>query len=171
MTNITISANAYVAIGSNLADSAQQVLRAFTAIAALPHTHLCSRSSLYLTAPVGYADQPDFINAVAHIQTTLTPQQLLTALLEIEQQFGRERTFRNAPRVIDLDVLLYNDLQQHDAGLTLPHPRMHERAFVLAPLVEITADITIPGRGQAVNYLQATHNQDLHRVGDDWQRQ
>lgn len=170
MTNTATPAHAFVAIGSNLADPAQQALRAFNAIAVLPHTRLCSRSSLYLTAPVGYADQPDFINAVAHIQTSLTPHQLLRALLEIEQSFGRERTFRNAPRVIDLDLLLYNDSQQHDAGLTLPHPRMHERAFVLAPLVEIAPDIVIPGHGRAADCLHATHDQDLQRVEDVWQR-
>jgi 2-amino-4-hydroxy-6-hydroxymethyldihydropteridine diphosphokinase len=171
MTNTTPSGYAFIAIGSNLANPAQQVLNAFTAIAALPGTTLCSRSALYLTAPVGYADQPDFINAVTHIRTTLTPHQLLNALLEIEHQFGRERTFRNAPRVIDLDLLLYDDVQQHDVGLTLPHPRMHERAFVLAPLTEIAPDIVIPGHGRAADYLQATHDQDLHRVKDDWQRQ
>ena len=171
MTNIAPPASAFVAIGSNLADSAYQVLRAFSAIAALPVTRLCARSSLYLTAPVGYAEQPDFINAVAHIETTLAPRQLLSALLEIEHIFGRERTFRNAPRVIDLDLLLYNNLQQHDDGLTLPHPRMHERAFVLAPLIEIAPNIVIPGQGRATDYLHATHDQDLHRVEDSWQRQ
>ncbi|MDR3390474.1 MAG: 2-amino-4-hydroxy-6-hydroxymethyldihydropteridine diphosphokinase [Sulfuriferula sp.] len=171
MTNTTPPGYAFIAIGSNLANPAQQVLNAFTAIAALPDTALCARSSLYLTAPVGYADQPDFINAVTQVRTGLTPHQLLNALLEIEHQFGRERTFRNAPRVIDLDLLLYDDVQQHDAGLTLPHPRMHERAFVLAPLTEIAPDITIPGHGRAADYLPATHDQDLHRVEDNWQRQ
>lgn len=170
MTNAATPATAFIAIGSNLAEPTLQVLHALTAIANLPATHLCARSSLYLSAPVGYADQPDFINAVACIETGLTPQTLLDALLGIEQQFGRERTFRNAPRVIDLDVLLYNDLQQHDAGLTLPHPRMHERAFVLAPLMEIAPDIIIPGLGAAGKYLPATHNQALQRVKDSWQR-
>lgn len=170
MINAATPATAFIAIGSNLAEPAQQVLHALYAIANLPATRLSARSSLYLTAPVGYADQPDFINAVARINTKLTPHALLDALLEIEQQFGRERTFRNAPRVIDLDVLLYNDLQQHDAGLTLPHPRMHERAFVLAPLMEIAPDIMIPGLGPAANYLSATHNQALQRVDDDWER-
>lgn len=171
MTNTATPAHAFVAIGSNLAEPAQQALHAFSAIAELPHTRLCSRSSLYLTAPVGYADQPDFINAVAYIQTSLTPHQLLSALLEIEQLFGRERTFRNAPRVIDLDLLLYNDLQQHDTGLTLPHPRMHERAFVLAPLIEMAPEIVIPGHGRAVDCLHTVHDQSLQRVEDNWQRQ
>lgn len=171
MTEPLAAANAFVAIGSNLADSAHQVLTAFDAIAALPHTSLQARSSLYLTAPVGYADQPDFINAVAHIHTSLPPQQLLAALLEIEQQFGRQRTFRNAPRVIDLDVLLYNDIQLNDAGLTLPHPRMHERAFVLVPLIEIASGLVIPGYGRAVDCLHIIENGHLTRVEDNWQRQ
>jgi 2-amino-4-hydroxy-6-hydroxymethyldihydropteridine diphosphokinase len=106
-TTTLLPARAFVALGSNLADPAGQVLAALDAIAALPGTRLLARSSLYLNAAVGYADQPDFINAVALLETTLTPQQLLDALLNIEHAFGRERTFRNAPRVIDLDVLSY----------------------------------------------------------------
>lgn len=162
-------AHAYIALGSNLADPAQQVLRAFTALNQLPHSQLLARSSLYLTAPVGYADQPDFINAAAHISTALTPAQLLSAVLDIEHQFGRERTFQNAPRILDLDVLLYDDVQQHEAGLTLPHPRMHERAFVLMPLAEIAPDLIIPARGSISTWLQAAQNQDLHQVADNWQ--
>lgn len=162
-------AHAYIALGSNLADPAQQVLRAFDALNHLPHSQLLARSSLYLTAPVGYADQPDFINAVAHISTELTPAQLLSAVLDIEHQFGRERTFQNAPRILDLDVLLYDNVQQHETGLTLPHPRMHERAFVLVPLAEIAPDISIPGREHINTDLQAVQNQDLHQVADNWQ--
>lgn len=165
-----VAANAFVAIGSNLADSAQQVLTAFDAIAALPRTSLQARSTLYLTAPVGYADQPDFINAVVHIHTKLPPQRLLLALLEIEERLGRQRTFRNAPRVIDLDVLLYNDIQINDVGLTLPHPRMHERAFVLVPLIEIAPDLIIPGYGRAVDCLSNIDNGHITRVDDNWQR-
>jgi 2-amino-4-hydroxy-6-hydroxymethyldihydropteridine diphosphokinase len=162
-------AHAYIALGSNLANPAQQVIRAFAALDGLPNSQLLARSSLYLTAPVGYADQPDFINAVAHISTELTPAQLLNAVLEVEHQFGRERTFQNAPRILDLDVLLYDDAQLHEAGLTLPHPRMHERAFVLVPLAEIAPDLKIPGRGHLSTWLQAVQNQDLHKVADNWQ--
>ncbi len=162
-------AHAYIALGSNLADPAQQVLHAFDALNQLPTSKLLARSSLYLTAPVGYADQPDFINAVAHISTELTPAQLLGAILDIEHQFGRERTFQNAPRILDLDVLLYDNVIQHETSLTLPHPRMHERAFVLVPLAEIAPDLNIPGRGAMIADLQAVQNQDLHRVADNWQ--
>lgn len=170
MTSCTLTslpASAFVGLGSNLANPAEQVLHAVKAIAALPDTRLLARSALYLNAPVGYADQPDFINAVAHIETGLSPHDLLAALLEIEHQFGRERSFRNAPRVIDLDVLIYADLQCHDTGLTLPHPRMHERAFVLVPLLEIAPQVFIPGRGLAANYLTgAPHG--LQPVNDTW---
>ncbi|MHB1245943.1 MAG: 2-amino-4-hydroxy-6-hydroxymethyldihydropteridine diphosphokinase [Sulfuriferula sp.] len=167
-TATRLPARAYVALGSNLADPAGQVLAALDAIAALPDTRLLARSSLYLNAAVGYADQPDFINAVVLLETGLTPQQLLDALLNIEHVFGRERTFRNAPRVIDLDVLSYAALQCHDAGLTLPHPRMHERAFVLIPLLEISPDMVIPGLQAAAHYLPDVSGHGLTRVADNW---
>lgn len=156
----------FIALGSNLADPASQVIEAFDAIAALPETELSSRSSLYLSTPVGYADQPDFINAVIRIKTRLSPRRLLAALLDLEQRRGRERTFRNAPRVIDLDILLYNELTQDDSELTLPHPRMHERAFVLMPLLEIAPEITIPGHGSALRCMEKTTAQLLLRVDD-----
>ena len=166
-TLTSLPATAFVALGSNLADPAEHVLHALQAIAALPDTRLLARSALYLNAPVGYADQPDFINAVTHIETDLSPHDLLAALLAIELQFGRERSFRNAPRVIDLDLLIYADLQCHDTGLTLPHPRMHERAFVLVPLLEIAPGVVIPGRGPAADYpTDASHG--LNPVADDW---
>lgn len=167
----TLPARAFVALGSNLANPAGQVLAAFDAIAVLPHTRLLARSSLYLNAAVGYAGQPDFINAVAQIETSLTPHRLLDALLDIEHAFGRERTFRNAPRVIDLDVLSYAALQCHDAGLTLPHPRLHERAFVLVPLLEIAPDMAIPGLQAAACYLPGVAGHGLTRVEDSWTSQ
>ena len=156
----------FIALGSNLADPASQVVEAFGAIAALPETELCSRSSLYLSTPVGYADQPDFINAVIRIKTCLSPQRLLAALLDMEQRRGRARTFRNAPRVIDLDILLYNEITQDDSELTLPHPRMHERAFVLMPLLEIAPEITIPGHGFAIRCMENIADQPVRRVDD-----
>ena len=167
-TPTKLPAHAFVALGSNLSDPAGQVLAALDAIAALPDTRLLARSSLYLNAAVGYADQPDFINAVAQLETSLAPHQLLDALLNIEHAFGRERTFRNAPRVIDLDVLSYAALQCHDAGLTLPHPRMHERAFVLVPLLEIAPDMVIPGLQAAAHYLPGVSGHGLTRVADNW---
>lgn len=152
---------AFIALGANLDDPARQVERAFPELARLPQTRLLARSSLYLTKPVGYTDQPDFINAVALIETELPAWQLLEHLLAIEQRHGRRREFRNAPRTLDLDLLLYDDLVMHEPGLTLPHPRMHERAFVLTPLLEIAPDCAIPGIGPAAA---------LHGVDDDGMR-
>ncbi|HET9114296.1 MAG TPA: 2-amino-4-hydroxy-6-hydroxymethyldihydropteridine diphosphokinase [Burkholderiales bacterium] len=156
----------FIALGSNLADPARQIMLAFDAIAGLPETSLRARSSLYLTAPVGYADQPDFINAVIKINTGLAPRLLLTALLDIEQRQGRERTFRNAPRVIDLDILLYHEMVLDESELTLPHPRMHERAFVLMPLLEIAPEINIPGHGPAICFLKHESSPSVRRVDD-----
>ena len=148
--------HAFVALGANLDDPADQVERAFPELARLPRTRLLARSSLYLTKPVGYTEQPDFINAVALIETTLSPRQLLDQLLAIEQRHGRRREFRNAPRTLDLDLLLYGALVMHEPGLTLPHPRMHERAFVLAPLLEIAPACIIPAVGPAATALRET---------------
>jgi 2-amino-4-hydroxy-6-hydroxymethyldihydropteridine diphosphokinase len=108
---------------------------------------------------VGYVDQPDFINAVAQVETSLAPRALLAALLDIEHRHGRERSFRNAPRTLDLDLLLYGSAHFHEDGLTLPHPRMTERAFVLRPLLEIAPDAQIPGHGRAADWLAACADQ------------
>ena len=157
---------AFIGLGSNLEDPPGQLLRALAAIARLPGTQLLDNSSLYSGAALGYADQPDFVNAVAKIATELSPQALLLALLQIEHQHGRERTFRNAPRILDLDVLLYDDVQLHEPGLTIPHPQMHLRAFVLQPLLEIAPDASIPGIGRAEIELGKCHNQTLERLAD-----
>ncbi len=150
--------NAYIALGSNLPGNsgspASQVLSAFQAIGKLPKTGLTKQSSLYQSPPVGYDNQPDFINAVAQIHTDLSASALLDALLDIEQEFGRERPFPNAPRVLDLDLLLYDDLTIQSQKLTLPHPRMCERSFVLLPLAEITPDLHIPKHGSIVELLK-----------------
>lgn len=140
---------ASIGLGANLNDPAAQVEYALAELDRLPATRLLARSSLYASAPVGYVDQPDFINAVAQVETALAPRALLAALLDIEHRHGRERSFRNAPRTLDLDLLLYGDARFHEEGLTLPHPRMSERAFVLLPLLEIAPDIQIPGLGRA----------------------
>lgn len=142
---------AVIALGSNLENPVQQVEASLAAIAALPGVALLRRSSCYQTAPVGYADQPDFINAVCEVETTLAPQALLAALLEVEQAFGRVRTFRNAPRVLDLDLLLVEGVVLDTAFLTLPHPRMHQRAFVMLPLAEMAADMQIGAHGAAAD--------------------
>lgn len=161
---------AFVGLGSNLEDPHSQLQRAFAALDKLPGTRLAARSSLYRSAPLGCPDQPDlssqpdFVNAVAKIATSLTPQALLKALLHIENQHGRERTFRNAPRTLDLDVLLYDDVRLHEHGLTIPHPQMHLRAFVLQPLLEIAPDISIPGVGLARLAFAECHDQVLDRI-------
>ena len=158
---------AFVALGSNLDDPRRQVLHGFSALDELSCTRLLARSSLYASAPVGYVDQPDFVNAVAKISTSLTPQALLRALLNIEHQCGRERTFQNAPRTLDLDVLLYDDLVLHEHGLTIPHPQMHLRAFVLQPLLEIQPDCIIPAVGPAASALPACRELSLQRLCED----
>jgi len=144
---------AFVALGANLDGPVAQVAAALSELAALPQTRLVKCSSLYRCAPVGYREQPDFINAVAQLETALAPRALLDALLAIEHNHGRVRDFRNAPRTLDLDLLLYGDLQYHEPGLTLPHPCMHERAFVLVPLAEIAPAVRIPGHGRTAEVL------------------
>jgi 2-amino-4-hydroxy-6-hydroxymethyldihydropteridine diphosphokinase len=150
---------ATIGLGANLNDPAAQVEYALAELDRLPGTRLVTRSSLYASAPVGYVDQPDFINAVAQVETALAPRALLAALLDIEHRHGRERSFRNAPRTLDLDLLLYGDADFHEEGLTLPHPRMTERAFVLLPLLEIAPDTLIPGQGRAADWLDACAEQ------------
>ena len=155
---------AFIGLGSNLDNPPDQIQRALAAIAQLPDTQLLAQSSLYRSAPLGFSDQPDFVNAVAQIATGLTPQALLQALLQIEHQHGRERTFRNAPRILDLDVLLYDEVRLHEPGLTVPHPQMHLRAFVLRPLLELAPDVSIPGVGPAGRALENCHDQSLERL-------
>ncbi len=155
---------AFVGLGSNLADPVAQISQALVALDKLPHTRLVRKSSLYRSAPVGYLEQPDFINAVAQLETQLAPRELLDALLALEQEYGRTREFPNAPRTLDLDVLLYDDLVRHEHGLTIPHPQMHLRAFVLQPLLEIAPDCVIPGVGAAAEAMSHCAGQVLERL-------
>ena len=155
---------AYIALGANLGDPATTVRAAFGALANLPESRVLHCSSLYRTAPVGLADQPEFINAVAKLATTLAPEALLDALHEIEQRFGRVRAERNGPRTLDLDLLLYDDQFIDLPRLTLPHPRLHLRAFVLQPLAEIAPDLAIPGRGTVAAWLPAVANQGIVKL-------
>ena len=156
---------AFIALGSNLQDPALQVKKAFLALDNLPKTKLVKSSSLYLTAPVGYQSQPDFVNAVAEINTDLSPLELLDAILNIEAQAGRERTFANAPRVLDCDLLLYIGVVMNTQKLILPHPRMHERSFVLLPLAEIAPDLCIEKHGNVVKLLQSVQNLETENLG------
>lgn len=156
--------SAFIALGSNLQDPAAQVTRAFGELARLRETELLRRSSLYRSTPVGYDNQPDFINATAEISTALAPMELLHEMLALEASFGRERPFPNAPRVLDLDLLLYDDRVMNTPQLTLPHPRMHERAFVLLPLAEIAPDLEIPGNGRIADLLAACSSQGVEKA-------
>lgn len=163
-TKVQTFCHAFIALGSNLANPELQVRRAFADLSQLPVSRLLNCSAIYRSAPLGRLDQPDFINAVALIETALAPHDLLAALLEIECRRGRVRESLNAPRILDLDLLLYADLQCHEPGLTLPHPRMHQRAFVLQPLLEIAPDCHIPGHGAVAELLTACAEQKLERV-------
>lgn len=155
---------AFVALGSNLEQPAQQIRAAFAALALLPRTTLVQCSSLYRTTPVGYLDQPDFINAVAELHTELTAQALLQRLLEIEADFGRVRSFRNAPRILDLDLLWVEEAVLDTPLLTLPHPRMHERAFVLYPLAELAPQLPIGSHGSAALLAARCPAQGIERL-------
>ena len=154
-------AHAFVGLGANLGDPVAQVTKAIADLAALDETRVVRSSSLYRTAPIGHTDQPDFVNAVVLLDTGLAPRKLLETLLDIERAAGRERSFPNAPRRLDLDLLLYGKQTIDEPGLVVPHPRMHERAFVLAPLVEIAPDAVVPGRGRAAALLRAVSDQDV----------
>lgn len=146
---------AYVGLGSNLDSPASRVSAAVDGLASLPDTRLDTVSRLYRSPPWGVEEQPDFINAVAALDTGLAPDRMLARLQELEKQAGRDRAKaeRWGPRVLDLDLLLYGDTVSSDPRLMLPHPRMHERAFVLVPLLEIAPGIRIPGRGDAAGCL------------------
>ncbi len=157
-------ARAFVALGSNLGDPQATVQAALAALERLPRTTLAAASSLYLSAPLGLHNQPDFINAVAALDTQLGADALLEELFAIEARFGRKRAYLHSPRTLDLDLLLHGDETRRSAQLTLPHPRMHERAFVLQPLVEIAPDAFIPGHGAAVALLENVRDQALTRL-------
>ena len=142
-------ASAFIALGANLGDARATVVQAIQSLGQLSGTTLLKHSSLYRSAPVD-AVGPDYINAVAELTTTLSPQNLLAALQSLEQNAGRQRPYRNAPRTLDLDILLYDDLTLDSPALVIPHPRMFTRAFVLLPLVEIAPERVTPAQLKAV---------------------
>lgn len=156
---------AWIGIGANLGDARANVADAFVRLARLPATTLLRTSSPYRTAPID-SSGADYVNAVAEIDTPLDAHALLAALLDIEQAHGRERPYRNAPRTLDLDLLLVGDRVIDDApALIVPHPRLHERAFVLAPLAECDPELVIPGRGRVDGLLPAVADQAIERIG------
>ena len=155
---------AYVGLGANLGEPRRQLTEAIIAMSGLPETRLAGHSSFYRTAPVGFEDQPEFLNAVAALDTRLAPGVLLEGLQGIERRHHRERSFPNAPRTLDLDLLLFGEEQIARPGLTVPHPRMQERAFVLQPLLELDPEISIPGKGRASAFLSACAAQKIERI-------
>lgn len=154
---------AFVGLGANLGDAAGTLRDTLVQLDRLPQTRLRAASSLYRTAPVE-ADGPDYVNAVAWLDTGLSASELLAGLQGLEQEAGRLRSYRNAPRTLDLDLLLYGDEVSEDPLLTLPHPRMHLRAFVLVPLAELCADLHIPGRGALRDLLHQLEPQPISRL-------
>jgi 2-amino-4-hydroxy-6-hydroxymethyldihydropteridine diphosphokinase len=155
---------AYVGLGANIGEPRKQLQNALQDLGALPQIRVTATSGFYRSAPIGYLDQPEFLNAVARLDTTLSAERLLENLRKIEQRQGRERSFANAPRTLDLDLLLYGDQVLATPALTLPHARMHERSFVLAPLLELDPDISIPGKGKASALLSACASQKIERI-------
>lgn len=156
---------AYVALGANLGDAEATVRAAISALGRLPDTRLVAASSLYRTAPLDVPEpQPDYINAVARVATTLPPHALLDELLALEARFGRVRPYRWAPRALDLDLLLYGELVLASSRLTLPHPRLHRRAFVLEPLLELDPFLEAPGLGPLSAWRERLRDQDVERL-------
>jgi 2-amino-4-hydroxy-6-hydroxymethyldihydropteridine diphosphokinase len=157
---------AWVGVGGNLDDPRALVLDAIRRLGECADIRVMARSSLYRTEPVGYAAQGDFVNAVVRVETRLNPEELLDMLQGIEKAMGRDREGpRYGPRRVDLDLLMFDAQVLGSESLTLPHPRMHERRFVLEPLVEIDPDLAIPGKGRADRLLEDCLDQRVSRIG------
>lgn len=154
----------FIALGANLGNAVATVNAAILALRSLPRTEFIAASSLYRTAPLGLKHQPDFINAVVELNAVLSAPDLLESLFALEERFGRLRSVRNAPRTLDLDLLLYGDMVSTDLQLTLPHPRLHQRAFVLAPLAEIAPRLMVPGRGTVGELLRRCADQRIEKL-------
>lgn len=153
----------YIGIGANLGDARGNVEYAIAALKSLPSTQFSRSSSLYITAPIDSGGD-DYINAVVELTTELSAVALLAHLQDLELACGRERPYHNAPRTLDLDLLLYGEDRIRTEQLTVPHPRMHERAFVLVPLLQIAPSICIPGKGEAQQYLASVADQGIQEL-------
>jgi 2-amino-4-hydroxy-6-hydroxymethyldihydropteridine diphosphokinase len=164
MSTLPPSITAYVGLGANLGEPAAAIRDACRALDALPATRLTACSRLYRSAPVGVEGQPDYINAVARVQTGLSAQALLAAMMIIEQEQGRTRDYPMAPRTLDMDLLLHGDARIDEMDLKVPHPRMHLRAFVLVPLAEIDPALTIPGAGRVADLLPTVADQPIEAL-------
>jgi len=160
-----VSHAAYIGLGSNLDNPAEQIRSALVDLGEIASSRLLRCSSLYRSTPWGYADQPDFVNAVARMDTELSPRALLQALLALEQAQGRLRAIANGPRILDLDLLLYDEQRIVESDLVVPHPRMHQRAFVLVPLLEIHPQASIPGYGAVAQLLGSVDTQGVEPIG------
>lgn len=147
---------AYIALGTNIEPREEHISNALMKLSKDSGMDVSEESSIYETTPVGMTDQADFLNMVVKVNTVLSPVELLNACLSIEKSLGRKRTVRNGPRIIDLDILVYNNEHRESSCLTLPHPRMHERAFVLVPLNEIAPNLVIPNRDGRVKDMLET---------------
>ena len=158
---------AFIGLGANLGDLQLTLGRALAGLAALPFTRLLAVSSPYQSAPLD-AGGPDYLNAVAQLQTGLDPLDLLVALQALELEQGRERSYQNAPRTLDLDLLLYDELQLASPQLTLPHPRLQQRAFVLLPLLELSPGLPAPGLGDLTAYLPEVAEQAIKKLDVPW---
>ena len=154
---------AYIGLGANLGDTQATIRAAPDALSRLAHTEVLAVSPLYRSAPID-STGPDYTNAVAAVRTCLGPIELLTALQDIEQDHGRERPYHNAPRTLDLDLLMYGEQVITTPLLCIPHPRMHARAFVLRPLADLAPNLTIPGRGRLQPLLAVLDDQDVQRI-------
>jgi len=160
-----MSNKAFIGLGSNEGNPFQNIEKSIKILKTDGTLNLITTSSIYLSKPIGYENQPDFMNAVCCVKSELSPLLILKKLLSIENFLGRKRTFKNAPRCIDLDLLMYENIQQKIDGppsLILPHPEIHKRAFVLLPLVEIQPDCIIPGLGKAMDFIKNCKEQEIY---------
>ncbi len=164
-----VPADVFVGLGANLGEPMVTLAACRARLGAIGYTELVAWSGLYRTAPVGFSDQPDFLNAVCHLRTGLEPVALVGILLDIERDLGRVRTaHRNGPRVIDIDLLFYEGVSMEAAHLHLPHPRLHERGFVLHPWAELSPDLVIPGHGSIRALRDGTLDQRVERLPITW---
>ena len=156
--------NIFIALGSNLKNPKKQIKNGILSIKKINGVKILKKSHLYKTPPVGILNQPNFINAVVKISSDLNPQELLDELLNIENIAGRIRDKKNGPRILDLDILLFNDFILNKDNLTIPHPRMHERLFVLIPLKDIDKNIVIPNQGAIKDIINKLAPENINRI-------